>query len=79
MARKRRQRGREGELEKEKGTRGRGAKPTVALPPILISPKRENGTERVVIPGTTSRITITSSGFEGMSFEDMLSVCTYVG
>jgi hypothetical protein len=32
-----------------------------------MSPKRRNGTESVVIPGTTSRITITSSGFLGMS------------
>ena len=45
-----------------------GGEPTVALPPNLISPKRRNGTESVVIPGTTSRITITSSGFLGTSF-----------
>jgi hypothetical protein len=43
---------------------------------ILILPKRWNGTESVVmVRGTRSRITITFSGFEGMSFEDIVDVC----
>ena len=46
--------------------------PTVALPPNLINPNRRNGTESVVIPGTTSRITITSSGLLGTSFADIV-------
>lgn len=57
------------------GREREGNKPIVALPPNFISPNRRKGTERVVTPGTISRITITSSGFEGMSFSDILVVC----
>ena len=48
--------------------RGSESIPIVALPPNLINPKRRKGTESVVTPGTTSRMTITSSGLLGMSF-----------
>jgi hypothetical protein len=48
--------------------------PIVARPPIFIRPNRRKGTERVVTFGAMSRITITSSGFEGMSFEVMIAV-----
>lgn len=53
---------------------GNGNKPIVALPPTFINPKREKGTERVVTPGTSSRITITSSGFDGTSLEVMVAI-----
>ena len=49
--------------------------PIVPRPPIFILPNRENGTEHVVIVrGTTSRITITFSGFEGISLDAMLRI-----
>lgn len=51
--------------------------PIVARPPNFIRPKRRNGTLRVVTPGTSSRITITSSGFWGMSFDVIL--CDLLG
>lgn len=45
----------------------------VPRPPIFMRPKREKGTERVVmVRGMTSRITMTSAGFEGTSLEVML-------
>lgn len=53
-----------------------GDEPIVARPPNLIRPKRRKGTESVVTPGTTSRMTITSSGFLGMSLSDILAVDT---
>jgi hypothetical protein len=53
---------------------GNGDKPIVALPPTFINPKRRKGTERVVMPGTSSRITITSSGFDGTSLEVMVAI-----
>lgn len=43
------------------------------LPPILAVPNREKGTENVAMLGVTFRMTITSDGFCGMSFEDMSS------
>lgn len=43
----------------------------VARPPILRVPKREKGTEKVVMLGVRSRMTMTSAGFWGMSFEDI--------
>lgn len=46
----------------------------VARPPIFIRPNRRKGTERVVTFGAMSRITITSSGFEGTSLEVMIAV-----
>lgn len=48
--------------------------PTVPLPPNLINPNRRNGVEKVVIPGTTSLITMTSSGFLGTSLSDILLI-----
>ena len=44
----------------------RGNIPIVALPPNLILSNLKKGTERVVTPGTTSRMTITSSGLLGV-------------
>lgn len=47
--------------------------PIVPLPPTFILPNRKKGTESVVtVLGTTSRMTITFSGSEGTSLEDML-------
>ena len=43
--------------------------PIVARPPTFILPKRRKGVERVVRPGESSRITITSDGLAGMSFD----------
>lgn len=56
------------------GEEGKGGReiPIVARPPNFIRPKRRKGTERVVTPGTSSRITITSSGFWGTSLDVML-------
>jgi hypothetical protein len=48
--------------------------PMVARPPTLISPNRRNGTESVVMPGTTSRITMTASGFAGTSLDDIFVI-----
>lgn len=46
----------------------------VPRPPIFMRPKREKGTERVVmVRGTTSRITITSAGFAGISLEVIMN------
>ena len=43
-------------------------------------PKREKGTERVVmVLGTRSRMTMTEEGSEGMSFGDILILCCLVG
>lgn len=50
-----------------------GEVPIVARPPIFIRPKRRKGTERVVTFGAMSRITITCSGFGGMSFDVMVA------
>jgi hypothetical protein len=45
----------------------------VPRPPILITPKRQNGVESVVIVlGTTSRMTMTFDGSDGTSLEDMM-------
>lgn len=49
----------------------------VARPPIFILPNRKKGTERVVTFGAMSRITITSSGFEGTSLDVMMAVVMY--
>lgn len=46
----------------------------VPRPPMWILPNLENGTERVVMFFVISRMTITSDGFEGMSFEVMMAV-----
>ena len=54
----------------------RGNIPTVALPPNFILPNRKNGTEKVVTFGERSRMTITSSGFLGMSLSAMMLYCT---
>jgi hypothetical protein len=53
----------------------RGGLPTVALPPNFILPNRRNGTENVVTLGERSRMTITSSGFLGMSLSAMMLCC----
>jgi hypothetical protein len=53
----------------------RGDIPTVALPPNFILPNRRNGTENVVTLGERSRMTITSSGFLGMSLSAMMLCC----
>lgn len=50
-----------------------GEIPIVALPPNFILPARRKGRETVVTPGTSSRITMTSSGFEGPEF-DMIPI-----
>ena len=61
------------------GVKGRGKVrgdiPTVALPPNFILPNRRNGTENVVTLGERSRMTITSSGFLGMSLSAMMLCC----
>jgi hypothetical protein len=45
----------------------------VPRPPTLIWPKRQKGTESVVIArGTTSRMTMTLAGSDGTSLDDML-------
>lgn len=65
---------------RERIGRGRergGELPIVARPPIFILPNRRKGTESVVTFGAMSRITITSSGFEGMSLEVMLTLVVY--
>lgn len=41
-------------------------------------PKRRKGTEKVTTLGVTSRMTMTSSGFWGMSLEDMVAVLLFV-
>lgn len=46
--------------------------PSVQRPPMGNRPKRRNGTEKVTTLGVMSRMTITSSGFGGMSFDDMM-------
>ena len=46
----------------------------VARPPHLRVPNRRKGTERVVIPGATSRITMTFSGSAGISLLDDIAV-----
>jgi hypothetical protein len=38
---------------------------------MAIRPNRANGTENVTMLGVTLRMTITSDGFAGMSFDDM--------
>lgn len=49
--------------------------PIVARPPHLSVPKRRKGTESVVTPGATSRITMTFSGSAGTSLlDDMVEV-----
>lgn len=46
----------------------------VPRPPTFILPKRQKGTESVVMTlGTTSRMTMTLAGSDGTSLEDMLS------
>ena len=54
----------------------------VARPPHLRVPKRRKGTESVVIPGATSRITMTFSGSAGTNLLVMMVVkfgCSDVG
>jgi hypothetical protein len=47
--------------------------PIVPRPPTFILPKRQKGTDNVVMTlGTTSRMTMTLAGSEGTSLEDML-------
>lgn len=45
--------------------------PIVPRPPMRKSPKRLKGTESVVMLGEMSRMTITSAGLLGMSFDVM--------
>lgn len=45
--------------------------PNVPRPPILILPNLANGTEKVTMFGVMLRMTITSSGLEGTSCEDI--------
>lgn len=45
----------------------------VPRPPMWKWPKREKGTDRVVMFFVISRMTITSDGFDGMSFEVMMA------
>lgn len=47
---------------------------SVPRPPIWICPNRENGTDRVVTFFVSCRMTITSDGFDGMSFDVMIDV-----
>ncbi len=48
--------------------------PIVPRPPTLKRPKREKGAEQVMMLGVTLRMTITSDGLDGMSFDDMLVI-----
>lgn len=48
--------------------------PIVPRPPILILPKRLNGTLHVTMFGVTLRMTITSDGFAGTSFSMVIEV-----
>jgi len=50
----------------------------VPRPPMGNFPKRRKGTEKVTTLGVTSRMTMTSSGFWGMSLEDMVAVLLFV-
>lgn len=51
----------------------------VPRPPTLILPNREKGTESVVMMlGTTSRMTMTLAGSDGMSFEDIPSYVMFL-
>lgn len=50
------------------------AVPKVALPPIFILPKRRKGRDSVTISGVTLRMTMTLSGFLGMSLSDMFAI-----
>lgn len=61
-----------------RGERGRDV-PTVARPPTFMRPKRRKGTESVVTLGVISRMTITSSGFEGTSLDDMVAEVLSIG
>lgn len=54
------------------GFLGVGGLPIVPRPPTLNWPKREKGAEQVMMLGVTLRMTITSDGLEGISFDDML-------
>lgn len=45
--------------------------PRVPRPPILTFPNREKGTEKVAMLGVTLRMTMTWSGSEGMSLDDI--------
>lgn len=47
--------------------------PIVARPPHRSIPKRRKGTESVVMPGAISRITMTLSGFAGISLLAMVA------
>jgi len=51
-----------------------GLVPIVPRPPTLKRPKREKGAEQVMMLGVTLRMTITSDGLDGMSFDDMLVI-----
>lgn len=44
----------------------------VPLPPMSKRPNLLNGTESVTMFGVMLRITITSAGLSGMSFDDMV-------
>ena len=46
--------------------------PAVPRPPMGKRPKRRKGTEKVTTFGVMSRMTMTSSGLDGMSLDDML-------
>ena len=50
----------------------------VPLPPIFNMPKRRKGTEQVMRLGVILRITITFSGSEGMSLDDIFADATAV-
>lgn len=51
--------------------------PAVPRPPMGNRPKRRNGTLNVVTFGVMSRMTSTSSGFDGMSLDDMALVLLF--
>lgn len=47
--------------------------PMVPRPPIFILPNRQKGTDIVVMTlGTTSRMTMTLAGSEGINFSDIV-------
>lgn len=55
---------------------GGGGLPIVPRPPTRMRPKRAKGTERVVMFGVMSRMTITAEGLLGTSLDVMATdVC----
>jgi len=65
-------------LDVFQGAKKGGGLPSVPRPPMGNFPKRRKGTEKVTTLGVTSRMTMTSSGFWGMSLEDMVAVLLFV-